>query len=175
MSRDYATMVLPLSQDSSLGVSTLILSALCAVKKEESISHLFTNCQWAERVWFLSPLGKGPQIHPLDAVGTWLMTKVRKENHRLLELLSLTMWSIRVSRNNMIFRSGQADLMTTSRRAVSMLEDYQEESQSGTRELHRTRNWSPPLADVWKINTNIAYWATLYGDWVWCAETTMAT
>lgn len=96
-------------------------------------------------------------MHPHNSVGNWLMEKAKRENHGVMELLTLTMWSIWVSRNNLIFRGGQSDPMVTSRRATAMVSEYQDVNKPESRVLNEIRRWSPPPTDLKKINTDAAF------------------
>lgn len=152
------------------GIKTDPICFLCG-EKEKSIPHLFTSCQWTRRVWFLSPLGKGPHLQPTESMGDWLRKSAKKESSWVMELLSVTLWSIWVSRNNLIFAGGQTDPMSTCRRANLMLEDYQMVNQAETRNPPSMQKWSPPPAGLCKINSDAAYLGnSIWGLGVVCRE-----
>lgn len=47
----------------SRGINTDPICFMC-MEKEETTTHLFLDCKWVRRVWFLSQLGNNRQHHP---------------------------------------------------------------------------------------------------------------
>lgn len=71
----------------SKGVRTDPVCFLCGAK-EETINHLFAECDWVKKVWFLSPLGKHPQLQSNRRFSDLLMERAVKEPRIVSELIS---------------------------------------------------------------------------------------
>lgn len=122
------------------GINTDFVCFYC-YEKEETIRHLFVDCEWTKRVWFTSPLGKGPQIQRNRSLGDWLMEISKKESKVVLNLLVVVMWSIWGSRNEFAFKNKRPDPYLVSRKAMSLLIEYQEGAEKTQPNNKRSLRW----------------------------------
>lgn len=84
------------------------------------------------------------------------MERSRSENGEVLNILAMILWSVWSSRNNLIFKHWVPDILTTARRGITLLADFNE---AGRREMvspQPNARWSPPRTHWVKVNTNAA-------------------
>lgn len=72
------------------------------------------------------------------------------------------MWSVWVTRNNIVFKRWDLNMWYTCRRATSLLSNYQKKNKIEEKNKI-VAFWSPPPNNIIKINTN----ATYLGNFSW--------
>lgn len=137
---------------SARGIKSAMVYNLCGVR-EESATHLFAECCWTKRVWFLSPLGWGSHLQKMEKISEWMLKKGKKEPKSVIILLASIMWSIWLTRNNLAFKDWEPNPLATCERVMSILTDYQHANKVESKNKQQ-QIWSPPSRNFVKINTN---------------------
>lgn len=96
----------------------------------EDTSHLFHDCEFTKRIWTCSSLGIQPQSATYIPIGDWIRNFLKlfwKEDGVKSEIAQefiLTLWSIWIFRNNIVFRNQHENPITIYQRKEALLCEY---------------------------------------------------
>jgi len=93
-------------------------------KEVETITHLFMQCEWAQRTWFASPLTV--QFHHMQHGNfiEWLKHQIRHENQYSMEMISTLIYGIWNDRNNLVFQNRDLPISEVINKSMKALTDY---------------------------------------------------
>lgn len=98
----------------------LTMDVSCPVcgKDNETVEHLFFQCDFARRIWRVSRLGLDFSVGSPVAFGEWFLNWMcdALDSSALLESISI-LWTIWCCRNDFVFRNLQVDVMQAWREA----------------------------------------------------------
>lgn len=150
-------------------------NCMCPVcgKANESIEHIFTQCEWTQAVWFGSPL----QWHtpPPDSLNfrDWFdsrVTFIKKEREddfdNLLALFFNILWGIWIGRNKFVFEGKPVNPLFTINNARELSTEFANANYRNVNQFSQLGNsnqrnlqqvWSPPPANSIKLNVDGAF------------------
>ncbi|RYR74895.1 hypothetical protein Ahy_A02g009608 [Arachis hypogaea] len=90
-------------------------------KKEESDTHLFRDCEWVQRLWFISPLTLRTEAATEVLLQDWIRSMVVKIGEEMSDFFVCVLHSIWQERNKLVFEHIQTapkDLLQKAQKAL---------------------------------------------------------
>jgi hypothetical protein len=151
------------------GVPCNILCPRCLLK-EETIEHVFMNCQHADRIWFGSKLGiKFDHRH--TNFPEWLSHAINSLKNEDLIYMAAVIYGIWYARNQKTFEYNDIEDYVTLEKAITSIQDYQKAMNTKSNTQHNVntsrssrrqqgsrtsnpRRWIKPNSGKIKVNSD---------------------